>query len=396
MFLFRRKQQGSATTVASHSGILTSSFSFGSLTSPPDLPKAEQEVDQPYEDCDRYKTIDNVNSGSFGLVQVALDRVTGQHVALKLIERGSKVSDNVENEILIMRRLNHFHTVKLKQVILTQRYLGIVMEYCSAGDMYQFVMRSARGLEESAARWFFQQMVIAVDYSHKMGIVHRDIKLRNMVLHEVGGRYLLKLCDFGFSKDNTRQSLCKTRLGTLEYMAPELLQPTSKDQLQYDGAKVDIWSLGVALFFMLVKSYPFSMQEGDAKTMGREYAIMKAILDGPILIPSFVSEPCRDLLARMLLKDPLQRCSIADVLQHPFFRLDLPQGAAAMNDNPLLYQIQPGLQEESEIRSICQQARRVLGKRLTKQYSGLDELDVVIDDEIGVTLGPDYDPLRRD
>lgn len=89
-----------------------------------------------------------ISSGSFGLVHVARDIVTEEEVAIKLIPRGPTITKNVENEILILRRLNHFHTVKLKRVIVTQKYLGIVMEYCPRGDMYELVRRTTNGFDE--------------------------------------------------------------------------------------------------------------------------------------------------------------------------------------------------------------------------------------------------------
>ncbi len=82
-------------------------------------------------------------------MHVARDIITDEEVAIKLIPRGPTVSKNVENEILILRRLNHFHTVKLKRVIVTQKYLGIVMEYCPRGDMYELVRRTSNGFDEN-------------------------------------------------------------------------------------------------------------------------------------------------------------------------------------------------------------------------------------------------------
>lgn len=99
----------------------------------------------------------------------------------------------------------------------------------------------------------------------------------------------------------------------------------------------------------------------------------QAILTGPILLPGFVSEHCRDLLAHLLTKNPTNRFSIADIQQHPWYCHDLPRGAQVMNNNPLVYEPQPGLQSEDEIRQLCETARVAPGRKLTKIYSGLDE-----------------------
>lgn len=100
---------------------------------------------------------------------------------------------------------------------------------------------------------------------------------------------------------------------------------------------------------------------------------MQAILTGPILLPGFVSESCRDLLAHLLTKNPSNRFAIADIQKHPWYCTDLPHGAQVMNNNPLVYTPQPGLQTEAEIRKLCEDARTAPGRKLTKIYSGLDE-----------------------
>jgi serine/threonine-protein kinase SRK2 len=101
----------------------------------------------------------------------------------------------VEREILNHRQLVHPHIVQFKEVFLTQRYLCIAMEYAAGGDMFEYVVRKG-GLRESEARWFFQQLVIAIDYTHRMGVANRDIKLENTLL-DGSPRPLIKICDFG-------------------------------------------------------------------------------------------------------------------------------------------------------------------------------------------------------
>lgn len=142
--------------------------------------------------------VKDLNSGTFGFVQLALDRTTGRQVAIKFIERGDKVRQHdthhtstarpilsslltllfaisaslqvtkyVEREILNHRQLVHPHIVQFKEVFLTDRYLGIAMEYAAGGDMFEYVVRKG-GLRESEARWFFQQLIVATDYIHRM------------------------------------------------------------------------------------------------------------------------------------------------------------------------------------------------------------------------------------
>ncbi|KAL3134245.1 Serine/threonine-protein kinase srk2h [Trebouxia sp. C0009 RCD-2024] len=116
-------------------------------------------------------------------------------------------------------------------VFVTSQYLAIVMEYAAGGDMFEHVVRKGY-LQESEARWFFQQLLVGVDYVHRMGVANRDIKLENTLL-DGSPRPLLKICDFGYSKHEKFQSAPGSRVGTPAYLAPEVIM-TTKGQT-YDG-----------------------------------------------------------------------------------------------------------------------------------------------------------------
>lgn len=100
----------------------------------------------------------------------------------------------------------HPHIVQLQEVFLTDQYLGIAMEYANGGDTFDYVVQQ-KGIHEPQARWLFQQLIIAIDYCHRKGIVNRDLKLENTLLHWHPGRSwpTLKLCDFGYSKNEETQ-----------------------------------------------------------------------------------------------------------------------------------------------------------------------------------------------
>lgn len=106
-----------------------------------------------------------------------------------------QVTKYVEREIINHRCLVHPHIVQFKEVFLTPGHLGIAMEFASGGDMFEYVVRK-NGLREDEARWFFQQLVVGLDYCHRMGVVNRDIKLENTLL-DSSPRPLVKICDFG-------------------------------------------------------------------------------------------------------------------------------------------------------------------------------------------------------
>lgn len=135
----------------------------------------------PLQEANRYVKVADLSSGSFGFVQLARHTETNELVAIKFIERGDRVNRYVEAEILNHRMLRHPHVIEFKEVFLTSEYICIVMEYASGGSLFTYVQRAVR-LKEAAARWFFQQLIIGLDYCHRRGVVNRDIKLENTLL----------------------------------------------------------------------------------------------------------------------------------------------------------------------------------------------------------------------
>jgi serine/threonine-protein kinase SRK2 len=112
------------------------------------------------------------------------------------------------------QQLLHPHVVQLREVFAAPPFLAIVMEYVPGGDMFSHVVR-ARGLPEPEARWFFQQLVLGMDYCHRKGVCNRDIKLENtLLLTQPDKRPLLKMCDFGYAKSDQLDSLATSKVGT--------------------------------------------------------------------------------------------------------------------------------------------------------------------------------------
>ncbi len=175
------------------------------------------------------------HQGTFGFVDLALDAETGAHVAVKFLDRGPSVNKAVLREILNHRLCAaHPHIVRFIEVFLTPRHLAIVMEYASGGDMFEWVLShrvpgpGPTGLSEADARHFFQQLVVSVEFAHELGVANRDIKLENTLLDDAGvaaGAVRLpdvKICDFGYSKNEFVDSRPKSVSGTPDYIAPEV------------------------------------------------------------------------------------------------------------------------------------------------------------------------------
>ncbi|AQK62641.1 Serine/threonine-protein kinase SAPK8 [Zea mays] len=205
-------------------------------------------------DSDRYELVRDIGSGNFGVARLMRDRRTTELVAVKYIERGEKIDENVQREIINHRSLKHPNIIRFKEVILTPTHLAIVMEYASGGELFERICKNVR-FSEDEARYFFQQLISGVSYCHSMQVCHRDLKLENTLL-DGSDAPRLKICDFGYSKSSVLHSQPKSTVGTPAYIAPEVLL-----KKEYDGKIADVWSCGVTLYVMAVGAYPFEDPE---------------------------------------------------------------------------------------------------------------------------------------
>ncbi|TYJ08127.1 hypothetical protein E1A91_A11G053200v1 [Gossypium mustelinum] len=275
-------------------------------------------------DSDRYDFVKDIGSGNFGVARLMRDKITRELVAVKYIERGDKIDENVRREIINHRSLRHPNIVRFKEVILTPTHLAIVMEYASGGELFERICAAGR-FNEDEARFFFQQLLSGVSYCHAMQVCHRDLKLENTLL-DGSPAPRLKICDFGYSKSSVLHSQPKSTVGTPAYIAPEVLQ-----RQEYDGKIADVWSCGVTLYVMLVGAYPFEDPDGPKdfrKTIQR-------ILSVQYSIPDFVqiSPECRHLISRIFVADPTARITIPEIRNHEWFLKNLP--ADLMDENTM-------------------------------------------------------------
>ncbi|GKU99017.1 hypothetical protein SLEP1_g11933 [Rubroshorea leprosula] len=275
-------------------------------------------------DSDRYDFVRDIGSGNFGVARLMRDKVTKELVAVKYIERGDKIDENVQREIINHRSLRHPNIVKFKEVILTPTHLAIVMEYASGGELFERICNAGRFTEDEA-RFFFQQLISGVSYCHAMQVCHRDLKLENTLL-DGSPAPRLKICDFGYSKSSVLHSQPKSTVGTPAYIAPEVLL-----RQQYDGKIADVWSCGVTLYVMLVGAYPF--EDPDEPKDFRK--TIQRILSVQYSIPDFVqiSPECCHLISRIFVADPGARITIPEIRNHEWFLRNLP--ADLMNENTM-------------------------------------------------------------
>uniref|UniRef100_A0A8D2BAA7 non-specific serine/threonine protein kinase n=1 Tax=Sciurus vulgaris TaxID=55149 RepID=A0A8D2BAA7_SCIVU len=246
-----------------------------------------------------YHLLQTIGHGGFGQVKLARHLLTGAEVAVKILPKERQVFP-VLSEPDILMTLSHPHVIQLFQVIETVQNVYIVMEYAGGGELSHHIQ--AGGMQEEEARRLFRQIARAVGYCHKNGVVHRDLKVENIMLDARGN---IKLIDFGLSTKFISGLKLNRFWGTLTYLAPEIAL-----QQEYEGPPVDVWSLGVILYFMLTGKCPF---------MGiTAKHLLKLIVRGRYQIPHHVPMHAQNLICKILTVNPKQRPSVEQILQHPW------------------------------------------------------------------------------
>jgi serine/threonine protein kinase len=236
-----------------------------------------------------------------GHVQLAVHKDTKQQVAVKSLRKDlmkPEELDRARREIEIMQqltKLNNPYIIKLLGYEETPTHLNLLVEYLSGGELVTLILEN-KGLKEPHAQRLFKQLVCAINACHQSSVVHRDIKLQNIMLDEQGN---VRLIDFGLSNFVEVGRFRNTFCGTPAYAPPEILLGT-----QYKGPEVDVWSLGVVLYSMLTAEFPFTT--------------IAEILKGKFKEPTTCSSECLDLLKRMLTVKKEARITLPEVMNHPW------------------------------------------------------------------------------
>ncbi|XP_025109831.1 uncharacterized protein LOC112573563 isoform X3 [Pomacea canaliculata] len=202
-----------------------------------------------------------LGKGNFARVELAHHTVTGCKVAIKIIDR-SKLKDDyqkdhIHREARILGQLRHPNIIRLYETLKATTLHCLVLEYASGGDLQTYIRMHREGrLGEDKARPFVRQLVSALHYLHERGVAHRDLKMENIMLDEK--RKHVKVVDFGLSVTFSKDELMKTHCGSPEYAAPELFANREKY-----GPEIDVWSLGIVMYAMLVGHLPFTTPYTD-------------------------------------------------------------------------------------------------------------------------------------
>ncbi|KAH7261071.1 uncharacterized protein BKA55DRAFT_591286 [Fusarium redolens] len=283
-----------------------------------------------------------IGAGSMGKVKLARKEDGSEQVACKIIPRGStddghqsradKERADQSKEIRTAREaaistlLNHPHICALHDVVRTNHHWYMLFEYVNGGQMLDYIISHGK-LKEKQARKFSRQIASALDYLHRNSIVHRDLKIENILISKTGD---IKIIDFGLSNLFAPRGHLKTFCGSLYFAAPELLQARA-----YTGPEVDVWSFGIVLYVLVCGKVPF-----DDQSMPALHAKIKR---GLVDYPAWLSSECKHLLSRMLVTDPKQRATMQEVMTHPWMAKGFngPPDNYLPNREPLTTPLEP-------------------------------------------------------
>ncbi|KAM8836464.1 serine/threonine-protein kinase BRSK2 isoform 6-T7 [Spinachia spinachia] len=265
----------------------------------------EVSLSQPAQYVGPYRLEKTLGKGQTGLVKLGVHCITGQKVAIKIVNR-EKLSESVlmkvEREIAILKLIEHPHVLKLHDVYENNKYLYLVLEHVSGGELFDYLVKKGR-LTPKEARKFFRQIISALDFCHSHSICHRDLKPENLLLDEKNN---IRIADFGMASLQVGDSLLETSCGSPHYACPEVIRGE-----KYDGRRADVWSCGVILFALLVGALPF-----DHDNLRQ---LLEKVKSGVFHMPHFIPPDCQSLLKSMIEVNPEKRLTLEAIQKHAWY-----------------------------------------------------------------------------
>nr|CAB3266652.1 serine/threonine-protein kinase 33-like [Phallusia mammillata] len=262
-----------------------------------------------------YKFGSKLGQGSFGIVIEAEKQDTAERWAIKKVNKekaGSSAITLLEREVSILKRVKHEHIIHLEEVLETARKMYLVMELCELGEM-RTLLATKGAFSEVSAQHVIRSLTDAIAYLHKQGIVHRDLKLENILVagcsqSEVDNQplYDIKLSDFGLSvvKEFGSDSMLQSSCGTPVYMAPEVIQNHDYSQ------QCDMWSIGVIMYVLLAQEFPFLAEKED-----RLFELIKrGEVEFVKPVWNEVSQAAKTVIGRLLKVNPANRITANELV----------------------------------------------------------------------------------
>ena len=262
----------------------------------------------------KYEIGNSLGKGAYATVKLVTNKLTQEKFAMKIYEK-EKLNSNskkscVYKEIQILKKLKHKNIVKLIEVISTEKQILIVQELIegiSLREYYNNEIRNQKGIsihKENIFRTIFKQIFEAMDYVHRQGMAHRDIKLENILIKK---NYEIKIIDFGFGMYNPENKLQKFFCGTPNYMPPEIAE-----KKPYVGQLADMWSLGILVYKIFCADFPFKGKD--------EKELYKAIKTGKFTMASYTPDYARKIICSLIVLNPNKRLTCEDVLNSDWLR----------------------------------------------------------------------------
>lgn len=255
---------------------------------------------------DKYDLKDVLGTGAFSQVRLAESKEDGQMHAIKIIDkkalRGKE--DSLENEIRVLKRLDHKNVVKLLEAYESRTCVYLVMELVTGGELFDRIVEKGSYSEKDAAD-LIKQVLSAVAYMHEEGVVHRDLKPENLLYYSPDADSKIMISDFGLSKME-ESGVMATACGTPGYVAPEVLA-----QKPY-GKAVDVWSIGV-ISYILLCGYPPFYDENDANLFAQ---ILKGEFEFDSPYWDDISEEAKDFIRSLMCVNVENRLTCHNALEH--------------------------------------------------------------------------------
>ncbi|KAJ7218873.1 kinase-like domain-containing protein [Mycena haematopus] len=262
-----------------------------------------------------YTLSKTLGAGSMGKVKLATHNISGEKLAVKILPRArsnpaassKEAAKEAGKEVRTLREaglsllLHHPYICGMREMIVHPNHYYMVFEYVNGGQLLDFIIAHGR-LRESVARKFARQIASALDYCHRNNVVHRDLKIENILISQTGN---IKIIDFGLSNLYDPSAHLTTFCGSLYFAAPELLNAKL-----YTGPEVDVWSFGVVLYTLVCGKVPF-----EDESMPALHAKIKR---GLVEYPVWLSPECKHLLSRMLVINPPRRATLSEIFVHPW------------------------------------------------------------------------------
>ncbi|KAM3875114.1 ribosomal protein S6 kinase-related protein-like [Diretmus argenteus] len=243
---------------------------------------------------DYFQILGFIAKGSFGPILKVKDKFKDKIYAVKVLPKSEILKHGVleqsKEEVIIQRQLKHPFVHNLQDCWQTQRHLFIMCDYCGTGDLYTYWLLKGRFAEDEVGL-FAAELGSALGFLHDMGIMHRDVKMENVLLSDQGH---LRLADFGLSRRLRVGGRAFTICGTIQYMAPEVLSGGP-----YNHA-ADWWSLGIMLFSLVTGEFPVAPEPDHC-------SMLRKVRQFPYVMPKTSSPALRILLSELLCKNPSNR-----------------------------------------------------------------------------------------